>query len=186
MSRTTSVSLMLAAMVALVATPPATAKLPPGSRFKACGESGCKTATGAQTSQLELKLIEAAAEHGTPVPPVRAAPWTRVDLTLDAVKGGAEARSRARRSLGWVLRSFPVVFLPGHRYIGVPASGGSYRWFRLRPLQIQAYNQLGGSVRPFPQRRLAGLNQSFVSRAKSDGTRATVGGDSEGGAVRCS
>jgi hypothetical protein len=76
-----------------------------------------------------------------------------------------------------------VVFLPGHRYIGVPASGGSYRWVRLRPLQIQAYDQLGRSVPPFPQRRLAGLDQSFVSRAKSDGTRTTVGGDTEGGAV---
>ena len=117
---------VLAAFLGLIAAPAATAKLPPGTKFEACGASGCATDAGEQSVPLQLKLIEPTMEHGTVAAPSGAQAWIRVDLNLGAVRG-----------LGALRRDFPVVFASGADYLGVPEQG-TYRWVPLR----------GGQSRP--------------------------------------
>jgi hypothetical protein len=166
MNRTAALPVVLAAFLALVATPPAIAKLPPGTTFEACGASGCATATDEESVQLQLKLIEPTMEHGTVAAPSGTQAWIRVDLELDSVRG-----------LGSLRRSFPVVFAPDAGYIGVPGEQGTYRWVRLVGEWPLAYAQLANGVSPFPPQPLADLDPVSVANA----TPSTVGSPPAGG-----
>jgi hypothetical protein len=148
---------LLAALVAVLAAPLATAKLPPGTTFEACGASGCRTATEEESLQLQLKLIEPAIEHGTAVAPSGAEAWIRVDLNAESTRG-----------LRPLLSSFPVVFASDAGSIGVPGEQGSYRWVPLRAKQSAAYAQLADGVRPFPAQTLAELDPASVADANPD------------------
>jgi hypothetical protein len=157
MNRTAPLSVVLVALVAALAAPLATGKLPPGTTFEACGASGCRTATDEESLQLQLKLIEPAMEHGTVVAPSGAAAWIRVDLNAEPTRG-----------LRPLLRNFPVVFASDADYIGVPGAQGTYRWVPLRAKQSAAYAQLADGVRPFPAQTLAELDPASVTRANPD------------------
>jgi hypothetical protein len=171
MNGTATLSVVLAGLVTLVAAPLAIAKLPPGTTFEACGESGCKTATDEESFQLQLKLIEPAMGHGTVVAPSGAEPWIRVDLNAESIPG-----------LRPLLRNFPVVFAPDAGHIGVPGEQGTYRWVPLRAKQSEAYGQLADGVRPFPPQTLAELDPVSAARADPDPAQAVTaeGDDGEG------
>jgi hypothetical protein len=157
MKRTAALSVVLVAIVALLAAPLATGKLPPGTTFEACGASGCRTAPDEESLQLQLKLIEPAMEHGTVVAPSGAEAWIRADLNAESTRG-----------LRPLLRNFPVVFAADAGYLGVPGEQGSYRWVPLRAKQSAAYAQLADGVRPFPAETLAELDPVSVARANPD------------------
>jgi hypothetical protein len=165
MNRTATLPVVLAAFLALVATPPAIAKLPPGTTFEACGASGCATATDKESVQLQLKLIEPTMEHGTVAAPSGAQAWIRVDLKLDSVRG-----------LGSLRRSFPVVFAPDAGYIGVPGEQGTYRWVPLVGEWPLAYAQLANGVSPFPPQTLADLDPVSVANATPSAAERTPAG----------
>jgi hypothetical protein len=166
MNRPATLPVVLVAFLALVATPPAIAKLPPGTTFEACGASGCATATHEESVQLQLKLIEPTMEHGKVAAPSGAQAWIRVDLNLDSVRG-----------LGSLRRSFPVVFAPDAGYIGVSGEQGTYRWVPLVGEWPLAYAQLAKGVSPFPPRTLADLDPVSVANA----TPSAVGSAPAGG-----
>jgi hypothetical protein len=157
MNRTVPLSVVLAALVALLAAPLAIAKLPPGTTFEACGQSGCNATADEESFRLQLKLIEPAMEHGTVVAPPGAEPWIRVDLKAESTRG-----------LRPLLRDFPVVFAPDAGYIGVPSEQGTYRWVQLRAKQAEAYGQLADGVSPLPPQTLAELDPVTVARANPD------------------
>jgi hypothetical protein len=167
MNRTATLPVVLAAFLALVATPPAIAKLPPGTTFEACGASGCATAAGDESFPLQLKLIEPTTEHGTVGAPSGAQAWIRVDLNLGSDRG-----------LGSLRRDFPVVFAPDAGYVGVPGEQGTYRWVPLREDQSRAYAQVADGVSPFPPRTLADLDPVGVAQATpSAAERSPAGGE---------
>ena len=155
---------VLAAFLVLIAAPAATAKLPPGTTFEACGASGCATGAGEQSVPLQLRLIEPTMEDGTVAAPSGSQAWIRVDLNLGAVRG-----------LGALRRDFPVVFASGPDYLGVPEQG-TYRWVPLRGDQSQAYGQLADRVSPFPPRTLADLDPVDVAHAAASADGSTPAG----------
>jgi hypothetical protein len=165
MNRTATLSVVLAAFLALVTTPPAIAKLPPGTTFEACGASGCATAAGDESFALQLKLIEPTMEHGTVGAPSGAQAWIRVDLNLGSDRG-----------LDSLRRNFPVVFASDAGYIGVPGEQGAYRWVPLRAEQSQAYAQVADGMRPFPPQTLTELDPVSVAQATPSAARMTPAG----------
>jgi hypothetical protein len=168
LNRTGPLTVVLAAVVAVAAAPVATAKLPPGTTFEACGASGCTTATDEESLQLQLKLIEPAMEHGTVAAPSGAEAWIRVDLNAESTRG-----------LGPLRRNFPVVFASDAGYIGVPGEQGSFRWVPLRAKQSAAYAQLADGVKRFPAQTLAELDPVSVARADPDAGVPPAEGDGE-------
>jgi hypothetical protein len=169
MNRTATLSVVLGALVSAVVAPLASAKLPPGTTFEACGASGCRTATEEESHQLQLKLIEPAMEHGTVVAPSGAEPWIRVELNGQSTRG-----------LRPLLRIFPVVLASDAGYIGVPGEQGIYRWVPLRAKQSAAYAQLADGVRPFPAQTLAELDPVSVAGANPDAA-AVPAAEGDGG-----
>jgi hypothetical protein len=165
MKGTISLAVVLAALVALATAPLATAKLPPGTTFEACGQSGCNTATDEESFQLQLKLIEPAMEHGTVAAPSVSEPWIRIDLNAKPTRG-----------MRPLLRSFPVVFARDAGYIGVPSEQGTYRWVQLRLDQADGYRRLADGVSPFAPRPLAELDPMTVARANPAAAEATPAG----------
>jgi hypothetical protein len=175
MSRRALVSVALAAVTACVAAPPAVAKLPPGTAFEACGESGCRTTTGDEALELSGLLIEAASEHGDSSAPVGAAEWLQVDIVFPADLG----EPWTPQILDPIDRRFPVVFVPEAKSVGAPGIGGVYRWVSPRFRVTSAYADVTDGVQPFPTQVLAELDPHAVAGSGTDGASASTD-DGEG------
>jgi hypothetical protein len=175
MSRPALVSVALAVVTTCVATPPAVAKLPPGTAFEACGASGCITATGDEAFDASIRLLEPTIEHGDAGAPAGSAAWFRVDIVLPADPGAGWAP----RDLRSTARGFPVVFVSGAESLGVPGRDGAYRWVPMSPSVTRAYTDVTEGVQPFPAQVLAELDPLAVARADTDGPSGTAddGGD---------
>lgn len=165
MRRPPLVSVALAVVTTCVAASPAVAKLPPGTAFEACGESGCVTATGDEAFDASIRLLEPTIEHGDVGAPAGAAAWIRVDIVFpaDPGTGGTPAALRS------IERGFPVVFVPGAESLGVPGEDGAYRWVPMRPSVTRAYADIAEGVQPFPTQTLAELHRLAVARAGTEG-----------------
>ena len=140
----------------LIGSSAAVAKLPPGSTFKTCGASGCKTTSKDEALALQVRLIEPTIDHGSRPAPTTDHAWVRVDLKLGANDFGM--------SLGSVRRAFPVVYAAD--LLGVPRADNTYRWTKLDSRNLAAYHQLASAVSPFPPQSLAALTPSGVERVK--------------------
>lgn len=143
----------------LVSVAVASAKLPPGSTFEVCGESGCERLGAEEALDLQIRLIEPAIEHGSASPPTGERPWFRVNLLLgDPLPG---------MTLGTLERRFPVVYSDG--YVGVPSGEeGGYRWIELSGRNLAAYERAVGDAEPFPAADLGGLTQRGVAAAAAE------------------
>ena len=135
MSRRPFGSAVLAVATACVAGSPAAAKLPAGTAFEVCGESGCTTAKGDEAFDASIRLIEPTIEHGDAGAPAGALAWIRVDILFPTGPGG----SWTPRDLRPIERGFPVIFVPGGESLGVPGRDGTYRWVPMRPSVTKAY-----------------------------------------------
>jgi hypothetical protein len=165
MSRPAFVSIVLAALTACVAASPALAKLPRGTAFEACGESGCITATGDEAFDASIRLLEPTIEHGDVGPPADAAAWIRVDIVFPADLGAGWKPEFLRP----IERGFPVIFVPDGESLGVPTGDGAYRWVPMSPSSAKAYTNVTEGVQPFPAQVLADVDQLAVARADADG-----------------
>jgi hypothetical protein len=170
--RAGSVFFVLGAFLVLGA--PAAGKLPPGSTFTACGESGCATAGKKESFELELALITPPLIQHSREVPAGAATWFRVDLDLPRAtpEGG---------DFGDIRRRFPVAFVPDAEYLGVPNKGGAFGWVHLRPGQVDAYAQLTAGLQPFPEHDLARMNGAFVAQAEGGGPAGDADADTGDG-----
>jgi hypothetical protein len=174
MRRAVSVFLVLGALLALGAS--AVGKLPPGSTFTACGESGCATAGKKESFELSGQLITPPLIQHVRDAPAGEATWFRVGL--DVPRGAREDGYNLR---GFV-RHFPVAFVPDEEYLGVPnREGAAFAWVHLRPGQVDAYTQLTAGLQPFPEHDLARMNAAFVAQAKGSGPRGDADADTGDG-----
>ena len=171
MSRPAFVSAVLVVATACVAAPPAAAKLPPGTAFEACGESGCIAATGDEAFDVSIRLLEPTIEHGDAGAPTGASAWIRVDILFPTDAG----RQWGPRHLRPIERGFPVIFVPGAESLGVPGRDGTYRWVPMRPSARKAYSDVTEGVQPFPAQMLAGLDRLAVARADADDGPGSAG-----------
>lgn len=175
MIRPALVSVVLVGVTACVAASPAGAKLPPGTAFEACGESGCSTATGDEAFDASIRLVEPTIEHGDAGAPAGAAAWIRVDIVFPADPGGPWTPGDLRP----IERGFPVIFVPDAESLGVPGRDGAYRWVPTRPSVTRAYADVTEGVQPFPAQVLAELDPLAVARADTDGASGSAGDGGE-------
>jgi hypothetical protein len=173
MRRAVAVFLVLGAYLVLGA--PAAGKLPPGSTFTACGQSGCATAGKKESFELLGHLITPPLMQHVRDAPAGKATWFRValDLPRGAQRDGYQVRG--------VVRHFPLAFVPDAEYLGVPNTGGAFGWVHLRPGQVDAYAQLTAGLHPFPEHELASLDRAYLAHAQGGGTAAGADADTGDG-----
>jgi len=174
MRRSALLSVVVVVVVVFVASPSAVAKLPMGTSFEACGESGCRTTAGEDVYEGGFRLLEPTNEHGDAGAAEGSAAWTMVDIGFpDRGKPGSPAWLRE------IEREFPVIFVPGADTLGLPRkSSDEYRWVPVRPAAAMAYAQVTEGVQPFQAQVLAELDRVAVARA---GTAGTSGSADDGG-----
>jgi hypothetical protein len=156
------------AVVLGVLTAPAVASAKEISKVSVCGTAGqCTT-----YDKSDFKSLMFLAEDAGPTdPPAAAAPWYRVQFTVD------------ERDHGGGYNSWTVAYVPSADSLRVRDEGGDFAWVALNPRTAAVLKRAARNLRAFPKARLRGLhvtppqahvNEVFTPAAQTATTRDRI------------
>jgi hypothetical protein len=147
---------------------PAAAPAKEISKVSVCGTAGqCTT-----YDKSDFKSLMFLAEDAGPTdPPAAAAPWYRVQFTVD------------ERDHGGGYNSWTVAYVPSADSLRVRDEGGDFAWVALNPRTAAVLKRAARNLRAFPKARLRGLrvtppqahvNEVFTPAAQTATTRGRI------------
>jgi hypothetical protein len=156
------------AVVLGVLAAPAAAPAKEISKVSVCGTAGqCTT-----YDKSDFKSLMFLAEDAGPTdPPAAAAPWYRVQFTVD------------ERDHGGGYNSWTVAYVPSADSLRVRDEGGDFAWVALNPRTAAVLKRAARNLRAFPKARLRGLhvtppqahvNEVFTPAAQTATTRDRI------------